>query len=164
MNITCQIAGYFEWEPLAPGITPTPRDIQQHKVKQDVAGRWLVRVHLKDERSFSCSVPETEIQDQYIYDELNGADRDRSVIVRSYLDAHVVKNHFKAKDVIDVDVQDDGPLVDHFKRRLEALVGDDKQPVFSGGAVGALVKRYADDDTDVEATLERHFNVAPVKE
>lgn len=124
MIITCDLNGYYDWEPLPEGVTPTERDKKALRVKPDASGRWLMRVERKGETHVKFAIPEFELIRTMLYDELKGGGGSRTAAVLQSLKGHLPHNAHRKHFVRVAEVVDDGPDPELYRKFLESLKDD----------------------------------------
>lgn len=109
MRIIIHVNAHYDFEPVPDGVAPTQADINGGRVKQNAAGKWLMRVKKFRPTHTEVMMPETQVIAQMVMDLL----RNKVVVTRSeavgrYLSSVMVE-HAHPKWMHDVEVHDDGP-------------------------------------------------------
>lgn len=173
MIITLDVTHYHDWIAAPPeALPPTDKDIKARRVKQDVGGKWLMRVSLsakemtdKDTTYLTISIPEPQIQKLYAHYERLDKYKTRDRLVVFYVEESVLPHHAKTQHVVGVTVHDDGPDASSYEaflkaERVTAADGSVKD-LYDAGDVTAMVMHYVNDKSDVQGALNRAFNVSP---
>lgn len=158
MHIIVHVAGYYDWEPLPPGVQATEEDVKAKRVKPGLNGAVLMRVPRKGTTHTTVALPEQELGALIVADMIRDrVVRTRADAVAHYLARLVMPHHAHPKWIRDFEVSDDGADESAFRALVATHVAAGN---IEAEDVEDMVAAYLTPIPAGVDHLRRHFKVA----
>jgi hypothetical protein len=159
MRITVDISGYYDWVPVPPGTQITHGDVESLRVKKMTDESWHMKIAMKCDtetpQHHDVGVHEEAICKRMAALEKLGRPETREQVASFELQGSF-RHHLSPSHMLKINVHDDGPNEEMYKRALEeAGVTDPK-------AVADAMERYLE-TVDMEEYLNVVFKTAHAK-